>query len=463
MMKRHWKRPLVGLMAMALVVAACGEPDDDAPVDDDVAADEDEDEDAPPPDEEEETHFEMEATDTPGEDIELSFWTFVDDHAEFLITQAERFNEENEDWNIILDAVSIAYAEMHDRTLVALQAGTGAPDLVDLEISRFATFTRGEVPLLDLGDVLDPYRDELVTERLAPYEVGGVPYGIDYHLGAAVMYYNTEITEAAGVDIDAIETWDDWVEAGLQVVENTDAMWTHVGDIHVARLLQLINGGGLYNENQELILDHPANLEAIEFLQSLVYEHEIAVVNTEGNHDPTFFAEMNDGEYGAVWMPQWYMIRFPDNMPDLEGKVAVRPLPAWEPGGFVSTMGGGTGTAITNQIDEAKIEAAKEFLGFAKLTYEAQVSLWTDLGFDPFRHDVYDDPELAGTDPFFMDEPVMANIADMFDRLAPEYTGPRYPEATTAYQELVLFPVLEEQADPAEALANAQAEIEGMD
>lgn len=30
----------------------------------------------------------------------------------------------------------------------------------------------------------DPYRDELVQERLAPYEVGGVPYGIDYHLGA---------------------------------------------------------------------------------------------------------------------------------------------------------------------------------------------------------------------------------------------------------------------------------------
>ena len=404
--------------------------------------------------------------DNPGEDIELEFWTFVDNHADFLIAQAERFNEENDEYNIILNASTAEFAEMHDRLLVSLQSGSGAPDLVDIEIGRFGTFTRGDVALHPLDDVVDPYRDELVEERLAPYEVDGVPYGIDYHLGAYVMYYNQDIMDEAGVDVDAIVTWDDYIEAGRQVVANTDAWMASVettGPFSI-RGPMLQNGGGVYNENNELIMDSPENVEAVEMVASMVHEHEIATVAPGGDHhEPVFFEAFNSGEFASLWMPQWYMIRFPDQMPDTEGNMVVRPLPAFESGGMVSTMGGGTGTAITNQIDESKVDAAKEFLGYAKLTYDAQVRLWTELGFDPFRNDVYDDPELADPDPWFAGEQVMANLQPMFDRLAPEYTGPRYPEASTALVEIVAYEALEEGADPQEVLTRASDDVRSLD
>jgi arabinosaccharide transport system substrate-binding protein len=126
-------------------------------------------------------------------------------------------------------------------------------------------------------------------------------------------------------------------------------------------------------------------------------------------------------------------------------------------------MGGGTGTAITNQIDESKLEAVKEFLGYAKLTYDAQVRLWTELGFDPFRNDVYGDPALGDPDPWFNNETVMANLQPMFDRLAPEYTGPRYPEASTALIEIVAYEVLEEGADAQETLTRATEQVRSLD
>jgi arabinosaccharide transport system substrate-binding protein len=150
-------------------------------------------------------------------------------------------------------------------------------------------------------------------------------------------------------------------------------------------------------------------------------------------------------------------------MPDLEGKIKVRPLPAFEPGGAVTTMGGGTGTAITLQIDPDKVEVAKDFLEFAKLTYDAQVKLWTVLGFDPFWLEVYDDPALAEPDPWFGNEPVMANIKDMLDRLIPEYTGPHYAEISTRMGDVMAFELFEEQRDAAEVFAEAEAEIAGME
>lgn len=402
----------------------------------------------------------------PGENIELEFWTFVDNHADFMIAQAEAFNAQNDDFNILLNATSSSFEEMHDRLLIALQSGVGAPALVDIEIQRFATFLRGEVPLHPLNDVVDQYRNDLVQERLAPYQADGVEYGIDYHLGSFVMYYNTEILEEAGVDPESIETWDDYIEAGKQVVENTDALMTVVETQDRFSLLgpMLQNGGGTYNENNELILDSPENAEAVQMVADMVSVHKIAEPPTNGSvHDPGFFEAFNAGEYASIWMPQWYMIRFKDQMPDTEGKLLVRPLPVFEEGGNVSTMGGGTGTAITRQIDEAHVELAKEFLGFAKLTYDAQVKIWTDLGFDPFRNDVYKDPALAEPDPWFSDEPVMANLEGMFDRLAPEYTGPRYPEAIQQLNENVAFRVVQEGVPAEEALAQAAEEVRAED
>lgn len=401
-----------------------------------------------------------------GEDIELEFWTFVDAHTDYMINRAEEFNAENNDYNILLRASTADYADMHDRLLIALQSGTGAPDLADIEIGRFGTYLRGEVPLHPLTDVVDPYRGELVEERLAPYQLDGVEYGIDYHLGAYVMYYNQEIMDEAGVDVDSIVTWDDYIEAGKQVVENTDAMMTTVevtGPMTVLGLMKQ-NGGGIYDERNQLILDSPQNVEAVQLVADMVHEHGIAEPSPGGqHHDPTYYEAFNSGAYASVWMPQWYMIRFTDFMPDTEGKLLVRPLPEFEPGGYISTMGGGTGTAITKQVDESKLEAAKLFLEFAKLTYDAQVLLWTDLGFDPFRRDVYDDPALAEPDAWFSDEPVLTNISDMFDRLAPEYTGPRYPEAVTQISEYVAFTVVEEGTAPEDALATATEDIRFLD
>ena len=403
---------------------------------------------------------------------ELTLWVFVERHGRFMQSQAERWNEANPDRPIEINFETYEYNAMHDNLLSALLVGTGAPDLADIEISKFATFTKGEIQLIPLDEAIAPYRDEIIETRLAPYVANGHNYGIDYHLGSFVMYYNRTILEAAGVDVDSIHTWDDYIEAGKQVTQDTDGDGTpdvymttmEITGPHSARGIMLMMGGGSYNAEGELILDSPENVEALQFLQDLVHVHGIARgASGGGHHSPDHFLDLVEGRVASVWMPQWYMTRFPDDMNSaLANDAVVRPMPIFEEGGYTTAMGGGTGTAITNQIDPDKIALASEFLAFAKLTYEANVALWTELGFDPMRLDVYDDEALLIPMDDFSGEVPFTYIKAGLGNVAPEYTGPFYPEIATIIGTTMMYDLIEEQKSPEEVIDNAMAELAAM-
>jgi arabinosaccharide transport system substrate-binding protein len=403
---------------------------------------------------------------------DLSLWVFVDRHGLFMQRQAERWNEAHPDRPINLTYEQIDYTQMHDNLLASLLVGVGAPDLADVEIKKFATFTKGDIQFVPLDDAIDPYRADIIQSRLAPYTANGHNYGIDYHLGSFVMYYNTGILEAAGVDVDSIRTWDDYIEAGKKVTQDTNGDGTpdvymasiETTDIFSAYALMLMMGGGTYNADGEIILDSPENVAALQFLQDLVHVHGIArPASGGGHHSPDHFVDLTEGRIASLWMPQWYMTRFPDNMSSVLADVeVVRPMPIFEEGGYTTTMGGGTGTVITNQIDPSKVDLAKEFLAFAKLTYEANVALWTDLGFDPMRVDVYDDEALLIPMSDFKGEIPFTYIKAGLGNVAPEYTGPFYPEIATIMQTTALYDLIENQKAPSEVLAAAISELRAM-
>ena len=182
---------------------------------------------------------------------------------------------------------------------------------------------------------------------------------------------------------------------------------------------------------------------------------------------PEFYAAMQNGEIASVWMPQWYMTRFPDNMDSLCGNMIVRPMPLFEEGGFTTTMGGGTGTAVTDQTPAEK-QAARQGVPGLRQAHEGSPEgpLDTDLGFDPYRPDVYDDPDLLGA-PIRLLQRRGSPFDVIRDRelgnVAPEYTGPLYPEARTYMQEPTLPNAIVSDGVPAaDALAEAQSQTEAM-
>jgi len=271
-----------------------------------------------------------------------------------------------------------------------------------------------------------------------------------------------------GIDIESIELWDDFVAVGAKatrdvnndgVVDEWMTMLDGAGWFQWFGMIQQ-QGSGHFDAEGNPILNSEVNIRTLEYLHDMVYKHRIALAGI-GLHDLQAYDMINAGQVGAVWMPQWYSIRYTEFMPDLHGKMVMRPLPAWTPGGSRSAMGGGTGTAITSHINPAHVDIAMRFLEFAKLTYDANIKIWTEFGFDPFRHDVFDDPQLQRPIPYFSNEVVFNVIKDIADEINPQYLSPVFQE--TNWEVLdpeVFFPVITENSiSPRDALNAAQERV----
>jgi arabinosaccharide transport system substrate-binding protein len=401
---------------------------------------------------------------------ELSLWTFQELHATYYQSMVPIWNAANPGKQITLKPEVFPYDDLHNKLLVALQSGVGAPDICDIEISKFANYLKGTIQLAPLNDLLDPIKSKFFQSRLALYEKGGKYYGIDFHVGMEVMYYNNEICKEAGVDIDKIKTWNDYIKAGQQVVAKTGKpMCTLETTEHwsVYPLFSLA-GSDVLDKNNKVILDSDTNIKVLQMLSDMVFKYKIAIGTPGGfHHSEQYYGFMNDGGAASIWMPLWYMNRFTDYMPDLKGKMAIRPIPVFDgsvngiKSKYLSTGMGGTGTAVT--LQSKNLQLAKSFLVWVKGSKEANIAIWQQLGFDPMRWDVWTDPAMREPNKFtryFQNNDIFGMMVAVKDALNTTNVSGNYPEIIDIVKRNVSYQVLVEQSKtPEQALKEAAAQL----
>jgi arabinosaccharide transport system substrate-binding protein len=401
---------------------------------------------------------------TDGKATELTYWTFNGLHVEFYQDAAKTWNEKHPDRQITLKATAYPYEEMHNKLLLSLQSGVGAPDLVDIEISKFANYVKGDSPwLVPLNDIVDPERDNFVESRLNIYSKNGQVYGLPTHVGATVMYYNKEIMDKAGVNIDDIKTWDDYVEAGKTVVAATGKPMTTVETRDMWNFWPMITqqGSDYFDKDGNVTLDNATNVKTLQFLYDMVHTSKIAQIAAGGgHHTEEYYGFMNQGGSASVLMPVWYMGRFLEYMPDLKGKIVIRPMPAWEAGGKRSAGMGGTATSITKQTKNEQL--VKEFLASAKISKEGNIKIWEILGFDPPRWDVWDSPEVKADNKYtaYFGQGIFDTLLEIKDEIDSPNVVEKTPMASDLMRTQVIFKTIEEKSKTAaEALKEAADEL----
>lgn len=277
------------------------------------------------------------------------------------------------------------------------------------------------------------------------------------------MYYNAELLDQAGVNPDEIETWDDYVEAGKKVVEATGKPMTTVetNDIWTYWSMITQRKSDFFDEEGNVTVANQDNVEVLQFISDMVHEHKISEPAPGGfHHAEEYYGFMNEGGAASVMMPMWYMGRFLDYMPDLKGKIVIRPLPSWEKGGYRSAGMGGTGTVVTKQSEHQDL--AVDFLAFAKASKEGNIKLWEVLGFDPPRWDVWDSPAMKEENKYYQyfGDYIFDMLLDIRDEIYPVNITANNPKVLDYLNTNVFHNVIREQNQtPEEALKEAANQV----
>src|SRR5690606_1125453 len=114
---------------------------------------------------------------------------------------------------------------------------------------------------------------------------------------------------------------------------------------------------------------------------------------------------------------------------------------------------GGTGTAVISQSEHADL--AKDFLYYAKLSKEGNIHLWTELGFDPPRWDVWEAPEVREDNVFYeyFHEDIFDILLSVKDDVAGINLSEYTPDVLSEIDSNIMHSVLREgNQTPEEAL-----------
>ncbi|WP_211219883.1 ABC transporter substrate-binding protein [Glaciibacter superstes] len=198
---------------------------------------------------------------------EITIWDRSGDLFNVFDGVIEKFNEKYPDITVNHEAVDID-AKLPNTLITA----TDVPDGVFLDDAKVAGFAD---QLYDLSDVLTPYLEDIAPQKVDVNSVDGNVYGVPWDLNPGPLFYRADILQAAGVDPESIETYDDLTDAAQKVKDaNPDA-----GPIHLeqsAFLGQLWlemfasqQGASLADENGELQLDSPEYLKILTWLDDV--------------------------------------------------------------------------------------------------------------------------------------------------------------------------------------------------
>jgi arabinosaccharide transport system substrate-binding protein len=389
----------------------------------------------------------------------LEFWAFANERLGFVkdVTQAHP--------EITINYRVFPYQEMHDKLLAAVTSGRGAPDIVDVEISRFGGFLKGDtVPFLPLNDKIGTDLDSLYqTAATDPWSWKGKIYGVGNELNCCLLAYRTDVMSDLGVQVP-FNTWSDVTAAGKKVAAAGKSKLFALHDLHFGDYYILTQSAGsqLFDESGAFVGDNDAGISAMQWLQDQVYKEQIAGIAPADAQNmwngPAYWAAFKAEQFVGTFGPPWHIGVWMANVPDQAGKWTVQPLPKGIGAGKPSASFGGTGQCIPTQSKNA--DAAWQVIKAANFSKEGALSDFKSRTVFPAYKPAYDLPELKAPNAYFSG----ANFGEIYSTVAPTLVpfrqSPGWPDASDAVNRLVITPVMQNQKDAKSALTEAKTEIQ---
>jgi len=324
-----------------------------------------------------------------------------------------------------------AYADHHNNLVKHLAAGSGADDVVAIEVGYIAQFKAVPQQFVDLNK----YGASSLKSQWLPWKwsqslaSNGAQIGLGTDIGSLAICYRRDLFKAAGLPTDRDKVsalWPDWqsfINTGQQYAAHAPS-GTHFFDsgsnVYNAMIGQI--DPAYYDQNgQTIVSSNPAVKQAWDLTMQGIAKNESAGLAAFSDDWNTGFKK---GTFATVTCPAWMMGYIQGQAPKTKGQWDVAAVPG----------GGGNwgGSFLTIPTQSQHQKEAYELIKFLT-SPSSQAFVFKQTGNLPSQPQLYSDPSISGfTNPFFNDAPVGQIFTDGAQKLEPQTLGPKQGDIQTA-------------------------------
>jgi multiple sugar transport system substrate-binding protein len=197
--------------------------------------------------------------------VTITYTNFIsnDGNEENLQTIVDAFEKENPD--ITVEVTTLPYADYGTALQTDLAAGT-VSDVFDIEYANYAQYqANGVLAELPVANP-DAYRQSL----LEAYQTDGTQYALPSSFSTVVLYYNSDLFDAAGLDYPTADwTWSDEQAAAEKLTDAATGVWGDHQPVSFYEFYKVLaqNGGEFLDDSgTKVAFNSPEGIEAAQWL-----------------------------------------------------------------------------------------------------------------------------------------------------------------------------------------------------
>lgn len=361
--------------------------------------------------------------------------------------------------NITFQYQSADFNGHHSRLTTVLAAGEATNDIEALEVGYIAKFVEGG-GLTNLA--APPFNGITMGKDLVNFAMSNattsdnrlVAYPVD--IAPAVLFYRKSLIDEAGIDMESLKSWDDYIEAGklLTIDRDGDGVIDQYAMPHATEVAMTpLSGGkgGWFSTDKKPLEPKAKFIEALKLVKKI---REAGIDGDLGAWSGPWVQSFPDGTVASIVNGAWFGGALKAWMaPDLAGDWRVAPLP-----GNTYAALGGTYLAIPEKVPAENKAAAWEVIKYLCTNKNAQLSTFRQIDAFPALTSVYNDPVMNEPVDYFGGQKVRLIYADIA-RNIPSAAVSEYDAAVLALFSNAITDVLVNDVDVETAYQNALNEI----
>jgi multiple sugar transport system substrate-binding protein len=328
---------------------------------------------------------------------ELTFWTWVPNIQKEVDLFTRKYPA------IKVKVVNAGQGEpQYTKLRTALKAGSGAPDVAQIEFQYIPTFSLTK-SLVDLR----PYGAEATKDKFVDWTwnqvkgQNGEIWGYPQDTGPMGMLYRADLFAKYGIAVP--KTWDDFAAAARKLhaaapnvyltnlAANQNGTW--MGLLWQAGAKPFTNTGA---DSVDINLNDDASKKLGSYWGGLIKE---GAVSADPDFTDAWYQALNRGKYATWLTAAWGPVFLTTSAASTKGKWRAAPLPQWDASKQVSgNWGGSTSAVVTGTKNPI---AAAKFAEFLNTDPESTKKFATEQFLFPATKALLADPSFTGQKPEF--------------------------------------------------------------